>query len=101
MPRGVLSCGFGRLLNQTLDRWRALSAHASPVGQTVLRNAQAFFATFGDRVVETDTLDEATIATNALVCHNNVEKRTGFRAAAGESNDDHDESFGWVGVFNV
>jgi hypothetical protein len=71
------------------------------MGQTVLSNAQALFATASDWVVKTDTLDKATIATDALVCHNNVEKWTGFRAAAGKSDDDHDESFGWVGVFNV
>jgi hypothetical protein len=70
------------------------------MGQTVLRNAQTLFATFGDGVVKTDTLDEATIAANALVSHNNVKKRTGFRAAAGESDNDHDESFGWL-VFST
>jgi hypothetical protein len=47
-----------------------------------LRHAQSFSLAFGDGVVKTNALDEATIATIALVSHNNVEKRTGFRTAA-------------------
>jgi hypothetical protein len=38
--------------------------------------------TFGDCVVKTNALDEAAIATIALVGYNNVKKRTGFRTAA-------------------
>jgi hypothetical protein len=71
------------------------------MGQTILRNAQTLFAAASDGVVKPNALDEATIAADALVCHNNVEKWTGFGAAAGKSDDDHDESFGWVGFFNV
>ena len=33
-------------------------------------------------------------ATIAFVGHNNVEKRASFGTATGESNDDHDLSFG-------
>ena len=40
-------------------------------------------------------LDEAAIAAHALVGYDDVVERASFRAAAGESNDDHDESFGW------
>jgi hypothetical protein len=83
------------LLDQTLNGWRGLCAHAKPVGQTVLLNAQALFAALGNRVVKTDTLDETTIAANAFVSHNDIEKGTVLRTAARESNDDHDLSFGW------
>jgi hypothetical protein len=83
------------LLDQTLNGWRGLCAYAKPVGQTVLLNAQALFAALGDRVVKTDTLDETTIAANAFVSHNDIEKGTVLRTAARESNDDHDLSFGW------
>jgi hypothetical protein len=72
-----------------------LSAYAEPVSQTVLLNAQTLFATLGDRVVKTDTLDETAIAANAFVSHNDIEKRTVLGTAARESNDDHDLSFGW------
>jgi hypothetical protein len=69
-----------------------LSANACPVSQTVLHNAQTFFSVFSDWVVKTNALNEATIAANAFVGHNNVEKRTGFRAAARKTNDNHDLS---------
>jgi hypothetical protein len=59
-------------------------------------NAQGFFAALGDRVVKPNALNEAAIATHALVGHNDVEKWAGFCAAAGESNDDHGLSFGWL-----
>jgi hypothetical protein len=52
------------------------------VVQTVVRNAQAFSLTFGDWVVKTNALNEAAVATIALVGNNNVKKRTGFRTAA-------------------
>jgi hypothetical protein len=74
-----------------------LCAHAEPVGQAVLLDAQAFFATFGNRVVKPDALDETAIAADAFVSHNNIEKWTVFRTAARESDDDHDLSFGWRG----
>jgi hypothetical protein len=47
-----------------------------------MRNAQAFSLAFGDWVVKTNALDEAAVATIALVGNNNVKKRTGFRTAA-------------------
>jgi hypothetical protein len=47
-----------------------------------LGNAQAFLTTRSDGVVKTDALDKAAIAANAFVSHNNVEKGTGFCAAA-------------------
>jgi hypothetical protein len=59
-----------------------------------LRNAQGLGSAFGQWVVKTNALDEATIAAIAFVSHNNVEKRASFGAAACESNDDHDESLG-------
>jgi hypothetical protein len=72
-----------------------LGTNTNPVSQTVLRNTQAFFATFGDWVVKPNTLDEATIAANAFVGHNDVKKWTVLRTAACKSDDDHNVSFGW------
>jgi hypothetical protein len=73
-----------------------LCANAYPIAQTVLRNTQTFFATGGDRVVKPNTLDETAITANALVSDNNIEKRTGFCAASGKSDDDHGLSLGAV-----
>jgi len=52
------------------------------MGQTVLLNTQSFFAATGKWVVKTNTLDEATIAANAFVSHNDVEERTMLGTAA-------------------
>src|SRR5690606_5097506 len=47
------SGGFGgRLLDQAGHGVRRGGAHAGPVGQAVLGNAQGFFAALGQRVVE-------------------------------------------------
>jgi hypothetical protein len=78
------------LLNQALNSWGRLCANANPVGQTVLHDAQAFFAALGNRVVKPDALDKATIAANALVSHNDVKKWTVLRTAACKPDDDHD-----------
>jgi hypothetical protein len=56
----------------------------------------AFFCGGGDWVVKTNALNETAIATGAFVCHHNIEKRASFSTATGESNDDHDVSFGEV-----
>jgi hypothetical protein len=72
----------GALLDQALNGWGRLGANTNPVGQTVLHDAQTFFATFGNRVVKTDAFDETAIAADALVSHNNVEKRTMLGTAA-------------------
>jgi hypothetical protein len=88
---------FASLTDQTFHSGGSLSTNALPVGQTVLCNAQTFFAAFGCGVVETDTLEEATIATHALVSNDDVEERTCFRAAAVQTNNNHDLSLGgWV-----
>jgi hypothetical protein len=47
-----------------------------------LGNAQAFLTAGSDGVVKPNALDETTVATNALVSHNNIEKGAGFCAAA-------------------
>ena len=69
---------------------RDLAGTWQPDGGRILRDADAFFTGGSDGVVKTDTLDEATITACALVGHNDIEKRTGFGAAARESNNDHD-----------
>jgi hypothetical protein len=47
-----------------------------------LGDAPAFLTASSDGVVKPNALDETTIAANALVSHNNIEKRAGFCAAA-------------------
>jgi len=85
--------GFGgSLFDQTLNGRRHLSANASPVSQTILHNAQAFFCILGDWIVKTNALNEAAIAANTFVGHNNVKKWTGFRTATRKTNDNHDLS---------
>src|SRR5690606_28489055 len=100
VPRSGLGSGsrllLGGLANQALDGGRGLRAHALPVAQAVLGDAQGLFAALGGRVVEAQALDEAAIAAGALVGHDDVEERTALGAAARESNHDHDESFGWL-----
>ena len=49
----------------------------------------ALLALRGDRVVETDALDEATVATIARVGDDDVEEGALLGAAAGKSDDDH------------
>jgi len=96
------SSGFlAGLFDQAVDCGRGLRTHTHPIAQAVMGNAQGFFSAFGNGVVKPNALDETAIATHALVSHNNVEKWTGFRAAAGESDDDHGLSFGWWNFFNV
>ena len=85
----------GGLLEQALDGRGGLRAHAAPVRQAVLGDANAFLVVLGDRVVETQALDETAITTHALVGDDDVEERAALGAAAGESNDDHDLSYGW------
>jgi hypothetical protein len=98
MTRANRSGGsFAGLTDQAFHGGRSLSANTFPVGQAVLSNAQTFFAAFGCGVVKTDALEEATIATHALVGDDNVEERTCFRAAAVQTNNNHDLSLGgWV-----
>src|SRR3990167_7564956 len=85
---------FGRLTDQAFHRGRGLSANAAPVGQAVLGNADTLFIGSRNRVVKTQTLDETAVTTGALVSGGNIEKRACFCTATGESDDDHDLSFG-------
>ena len=97
---GSLGSSLGTLLDQTINGRRSLCANALPVCQTVLCNAQTFFTVLGGWVVETQTLDETTIAANALVGHDDVEERTMLGTAASKSNNDHNESFGWKSSYH-
>jgi hypothetical protein len=90
-----LGSSASALLDQALNGWGRLCANANPVGQAVLHDAQAFFATFGNRVVKPNALDETAIAANALVCYNDVKKWTVLRTAACKPDDDHDVFPGW------
>src|SRR6185312_4814973 len=80
-PAG-LRCLFGGLADQTLHGGGSLSAHAGPVGQPILRHANAFLVVLGDRVVKPDALDETAVTARALVGHDDIEERTRLGAAA-------------------
>src|SRR3954468_6526261 len=90
---GSRGCDRG-VLQQAFHGGGSLRADATPVGEAVLRDAQLFLAILGQRVVETQALDEAAITTHALVGDDDVVERTGLGTATGESNDDHDLSLG-------
>jgi len=91
-PSGKLTSGsfFTRGLHQTLNGRRELRAHALPVGQAILLDAECFSSAGGHRIVKTDTLDETTITAIARVGCNDVIKRALLGATAGQTNYDHD-----------
>jgi hypothetical protein len=92
------SSGFGGVFHQALDGIGGLRTHRKPVSQAVLRQAQHFGLARGHGVVEAEALNEAAITTIALGSNHDVVERAGFRATAGESNDDHkDSSFEFTG----
>jgi hypothetical protein len=93
-PAWPLSGFFSSLADQAFHSGGRLGANALPVSQAILGNADAFFVGGSDRVVKADTLNEAAVTTGTLVSNNNIEKRASFCTATGESNDDHDLSFG-------
>jgi hypothetical protein len=93
---GSRSGCLGSLGDQTFHRRGSLGTHATPVRQTVLGNADAFFIDRSAGVVETDALNETAITAVTLIGHNDIEKRACFCTATGESNNDHDLSFGVV-----
>jgi TM2 domain-containing membrane protein YozV len=85
-----LSSSLAGFLDQTGNGWGQLRADALPVGQAILGDAEALFLAGCDRVVETDALDEATVATVAGIGCNDVEEGTPFSAATSQTNNDHD-----------
>ena len=87
MPKYWL--GLGSLAGQALDGGRSLRAHALPVRQAVLRQAQALFAFNGAGVVKANALDEAAIAAHALVSHDDAVERAGLGATTGKTDNDH------------
>jgi hypothetical protein len=98
-PLFKLSCRsgcLGSLGDQTFHRRGSLGTNATPVGQAVLGDTDAFFIDRSARVVKTHALNEATVAAVTLIGHNDIEKRACFCTATGESNNDHDLSFGMV-----
>ena len=84
-----LSGCFGGLLDQTGNRRRQLGTVALPVGQAVRCNTQGLFGARSHRIVETDTLDEATIAAIARIGGNDVVERALLGATAGKANYNH------------
>ena len=56
---------------------------------TIDINSQFFFAALGDRIEKSETLDVTTIASIALVRHDDVIEGTFFCPAAGQPDTDH------------
>src|SRR5690606_23856838 len=81
--------GLGSFLQQLSNTLRRLCALTQPVGGTLLIDGQLDFRTLGDRIEETDTLNEATIARIAAVGHGQVVERALLGAATGETNSYH------------
>jgi hypothetical protein len=81
--------GLGGLLDEAGNRRRQLGTIALPERQAVIGNTQGFFGTSSDRIVETDALDEAAIATIARVGNNDVVERALLGATAGKANYNH------------
>src|SRR5271170_4826551 len=86
--------GRGRrsALDESGHRVGKLRALVLPVIDTVEREPQPLFAFRGDRVVETHTFDESSVAAVARVGHDNVVKGPLFGAAPSESDYHHCES---------
>ena len=79
LSSGHSRCGaFGNTLRQTRNRVRHLRALASPVRETILSDAHILCAFFADWVVETKTLNVATIATITRISNNDIEERGTF-----------------------
>jgi len=87
---GVKAFARGCMRTYLILKEKAAQWNADAEIQAILRDAQAFFAAGGARVVEPDALDEATVAAHALVGNDNVEERAALGAAAGKTNNDHD-----------
>jgi hypothetical protein len=77
------------LLDEALDRRRHLRAVAGPVLDAIEGDAQRLLGPRRDRVVETDALDEATVAAQARIGDDDVEEGALLRAAACQPDDDH------------
>jgi hypothetical protein len=60
-----------------------------PVFDASQFDAQAFLGAGGDRIIETDALDEAAIAAIARIGRDEVVKRAVLSATAGKSKNDH------------
>src|SRR6266404_4686876 len=77
-------------LDQARDRIRQLGTLVLPVLDAFQRKTQRFFTLAGDRVVETDALDESAVATVARIGDDNVEERPLLRPTSGQSDHYHD-----------
>src|SRR5882724_5229373 len=77
-------------LDQARDRIRQLGTLVLPVLDAFQRKTQRFFTLAGDRVVETDALDESAVATVARIGDDDVEERPLLRSTSGQSDHYHD-----------
>jgi hypothetical protein len=78
-----------RLLYQPGNRGGNLCTIPRPVFEALGVDYERLLRAGSDRIVVADTLDEATVATIALVGGDNVEKGALLGATTGKANDDH------------
>src|SRR5512146_23288 len=91
---GLASSGLGcctGFFDQTAYGLAQLRTALLPMRHAIQLNAQAFGAFSCQRVVEADTLDEATITTVAGIRHHHVVERAILRAATRKTNDYHND----------
>jgi len=81
-----LGGSLGSFFQQLSNALRRLGTLAQPVGSALLIDGQLDFSTRGDRIEETDTLYEATVARIAAVGHGEVVEGALFGAATSETN---------------
>jgi hypothetical protein len=80
---------FASFLDQAGNCRGQLSANALPMSQAILCNAETFVIASGDRVVETEALDETAIATVTGIGSNDVEEGALLGTGAGKTDNDH------------
>jgi len=81
------------LLDQTSNSRGKLGTILLPVGQAIHGDAQGFGVTGGNRVVETDTLDETAITTVTGIGNNHVVERALLGATTGKTDNNHEITF--------
>jgi len=76
--------------NEAANLIGGLGAYANPVLHAVQVKAQLFFTAAGYRVVEPDSLDEATVPARRPICHVDVIERMLLGAVACQTNRYHE-----------
>jgi hypothetical protein len=81
------------LPDQPSHSWGQLGTIALPKFNSIKCNAERLLSTRSNRVVEADTLNEATIPSLPGVRNHETVERALLGTTAGKSNHDHDVSF--------